>query len=79
MGEANFSFGSTVFCTGLGYEWQNAGETEMGTMCHIVETRCDDIQRQIWLGGKREMKSLCLYRELENTPEEERCVHGTAG
>lgn len=60
--------------------WQNAGETEIGTMCH-VETRCNDNQRQRRLGGMREMKSLCLYRELENTPEEERCiyVHGAAG
>jgi hypothetical protein len=27
----------------------------------------------------REMKSLCLYRELENTPEEEQCIHDVQG
>jgi hypothetical protein len=51
------------------------GETEIGTMCHTVETRCNDIQRQRWLDAVGEMKSLCLYRELQNTPEEERCIH----
>lgn len=68
-----------MFCNGLGYVWQNAGGTEIGTMCRIVETRCNDIQRQRWLGAVREMKSLCLYRELENTPEEERCIHDVQG
>jgi hypothetical protein len=48
-----------VFCTGLGYVWQNAGETGIGTMCRVVETRCNDIQRQMRLVGMREMKSLC--------------------
>lgn len=75
----NFSFGSTILCNGLGYLWQNVGEKEMETMCHIVETRCNDIQRQRRLVGMREMKLLFLYRELENTCEEERRVHGAAG
>jgi len=48
----------------------------MGTMCHIVEIRRNDIQRQRRLVGMSEMKLLFLYRELENTCEEERCVHG---
>ena len=41
---------------GLGYVWQNAGDTGIGTVCHIVETRCNDIQRQRRLGGMREKK-----------------------
>lgn len=42
---------------GLGYLWQNAGDTGIGTMCRIVETRCNDMQRQRRLGGIREKKS----------------------
>ena len=32
--------------TGLGYVRQNAGESVIWTICHIIGTRCNDIQRK---------------------------------
>jgi hypothetical protein len=49
--------------TGLVYVRQNAEETIQWTICRIIGTRCNDIQRQKRLAEIRKISLLCLYRE----------------
>jgi hypothetical protein len=63
---------------GLGYVRQNAGETVIWTICHIIGTRYNDIQRKKRLAEIRGKKVRCVYTGSRNCPGEEGCIHHAA-
>jgi hypothetical protein len=67
----------TGLCNGLGYVRQNAGETVIWTICHIIGTRCNDIQRKKRLAEIRGKKYAVFIQGVE-TVLEKRGVHQAA-
>jgi len=51
---------------GLDYVRQNARETEIRSMCHIMKLRCAVNQRQSWLAELREKGTLSIYGDLKH-------------
>jgi hypothetical protein len=51
---------------GCDYILQNARETEIRSMCHIIKLRCPEIQRQSWLAEMREERILSIYGDLKH-------------
>jgi hypothetical protein len=63
-------------------DWVTYGKTrerQKYEQCDVLLKLGVTASKDRWFGGMRETKSLCLYRELENTPEEDRCIRGAAG
>jgi hypothetical protein len=51
---------------GFGYIRQNARETEIMSMCHIIRLRCADIQRQELASRNEREEVLSIYEDLKH-------------